>query len=339
MNLSDGAKKWLAYRPSIIRRKVDKLRSLFYIKFPTLSGAKADIKGIFYSAFRLSGAAVITLSPIWAQYLHTIFQSLEQKKQRPAINEWIKQQPNMVWIGVGVIFIAQIYALWYDKLYKKNIDIKETIDARTKHAVSVNYLYENLAKEMAKIGLDSLYEKEKLQWALHEYRRTICSCILQELRIFLNDIEGRFIEVTLVVYHDDSGNNMRVDSRGDGKGRKTHRLDEHSDSSEMFPNAAAYRSDYSIIHHFTKQKWFAVRSVTDPSRKPKYESILCVPIREADNPITKVFGVICLDSTKPYHFYRQEAAIVKIIASYAGLMKTFINSPALNVESKDITTL
>lgn len=279
---------------------------------------------------------------MWAQYLRERVDRTPPSRPQE-IAAWVRTLPTWTWWVAAGLFALQGYSLWYDKIYQKKLAARNAAKAANRLKTTVAIFNRDLAKDIIKAGgMEVLYATAgDLDVDGHEMRRRLCQLMLNDMRIYLGDINGDYLEVTLLIYSAADGSKMRVECRGDGNGRGTHKRDEWVESGGLFAHVSIFRRGISVINDFRKQKWFDFRSVTRPDQNPPYRSMLTVPLH-GTNPSasskTQILGVITVDSAKPYHFAGHEKEIADVLMPHIELIKPFVQASfdSVEIETRDL---
>lgn len=311
---------WLVQRPNILIRSWRGLLWCWHVGLRRSSLGTITV-GTAVAALGRVLLLILTLTiPVWDKYL----EALVSEKPK-TIQEWWHGLSGPVLYAVLAVVILHGIKTLDEKIAKGRRERKARVSAQntlTTHRATIGG---EIAKDIELAKLDRVYPDpgERSQRVMDRCNQ-LCRCMLQEVRLFLDELDGRYLEVTLLVYTDNTGSRIRVVSRGDGSGRPIHQPGNSADSSVTFAHASVFSTTLSVIQDLRNQRTFSTRSLTNAGQEPPYRCIVSLPLRNLkDDGNYDVYGVVTIDSARPYQFLGLGPGLIKTLAPYTELLKPY----------------
>jgi hypothetical protein len=245
---------------------------------------------------------------------------------------WIKlfsgKEVDRVDLIVSVaIWAGQLFSLWYDKIYKKPAEAKEVDRRRIANNMSLARVLEKILAPLLSDPATTEAVRARLNADLSMIRKLLLQGILEQTRVALRDLNNQYFEVSLIVFCDQEGKTMQVIERAGGRPRGAPQS-----TSRFLAFCALVRGTVFSEHDFRRSKFPDAKSITSPSVKAPYRSILFVPIfADEDQPKRTALGVVTIDSAKPFHFYYKETVLRSMIDPDLAVLRLILGLTAPKV--------
>jgi hypothetical protein len=311
---------WLVQEPNLLVKSWRGISWCWHVGLRKSSLGTITIGATLAALWRVLLLVLTVTIPIWDKYLEAL--AGEKPKTIP---EWWHGLSRPVLYAVLAVVVLHLVKVVDERMAKGHKERNARVSAMntlTTHRATVGG---EIAHDIEVAQLSRVYPNPtEHSQAVMDRCNQLCRCMLQEVRLFLDELDNRYLEVSLLVYTDASGAKLRVVSRGDGSGRPIHQPGNSVPSGGTLAHASVFRPTTSVVQDLKTDKVFSRTSLTNPGQAPPYRSIVALPLRNprADGNYD-VYGVVTVDSASPYQFLGLGPALIKILAPYTELLKPY----------------
>jgi hypothetical protein len=268
--------KWL-------RRETERSRftrvvlGLYYNHVPSFLGWRVSPLRLIFGSLRGLSLVAIALWPLWIKFYD--------------------KTATLTWREAGLVSVLVVIGLVYNYCYDKGVKNFKEKGVREKVVANLSNEIRGMIFELSKIV--RIRRPQDDLPAVGTMRKNILECIQRIAQIHLDHFDPTDIYVTLLIFDDAECSRMRIVDRTT-KGRPVGKVVESEKIMAFYvADSLTHRAVLDFLrdpHPFEK----AGLSTPDPT----YRSILLIPILDLSSGChDSSFGVVCIDSSRPYHFW------------------------------------
>jgi hypothetical protein len=277
-------------------------------------GGRVFVLGLLLGIARGLATVAITLVPIWFKYLSG--------------NAEITSTDMLLVLAIAV---TQLFIFAYDQFFRGRRERGERRDHQLKIPLKLANTMEELGREVA-TALDQAGKEPARRARLDAAVQRLLECMRHEARVLLGDMSGRYLQVSLLRFVDAQGESMEVAYRAEpDRAVGLRRRADH-----LLAGCAGRQREHLVVNDFRRGHPFPKEGIA--TKAAPYRSILFVPLIDAvQTDQYACYGVVSVDSSLPFHFWKRDEELVIVLQPYTALLKLMlraISTPVLFVEER-----